>query len=99
MNNLTKIVLPVAIFCSAGTALAQEINPSWYMQPSVVGVKPDRDFGVNEREYGGVMRAAIRNALQIGDQLRIVVNIAFVNTRVVRRIDAGITSECVNADP
>ena len=56
MNNLTKIVLPVAIFCSAGTALAQEINPSWYMQPSVVGVKPDRDFGVNEREYGGAVR-------------------------------------------
>ena len=56
MNNSKKIGLAVAIFCSAGTTLAQEINPSWYIQPSVVGVKPDRDFGVNDRKYGGAVR-------------------------------------------
>ena len=56
MNNSKKIALAVAILCSAGTTLAQEINPSWYIQPSVVGIKPDRDFGVNDRDYGGAVR-------------------------------------------
>jgi OOP family OmpA-OmpF porin len=56
VNNSKKIVLAAAIFCSAGTTLAQEINPSWYIQPSVVGVKPDRDFGVNDRDWGGAVR-------------------------------------------
>jgi len=56
VNNSKKIALAVAVFCSAGTTLAQEINPSWYMQPSVVGVKPDRDFGIDDREYGGALR-------------------------------------------
>ncbi len=41
------------MLCSAGTTLAQEINPSWYIQPSVVGVKVDRDFGLDERDWGG----------------------------------------------
>ena len=56
MNNPKKIALAVVIFCSAGTTLAQDINPSWYIQPSVVGVKPDRDFGANERDYGAAVR-------------------------------------------
>ncbi len=41
------------MLCSAGISLAQEINPSWYIQPSVVGVKVDRDFGVDDRDWGG----------------------------------------------
>jgi OOP family OmpA-OmpF porin len=45
--------LAVAILCSAGTTLAQEINPSWYIQPNVVGVKVDRDFGIDKRKAGG----------------------------------------------
>lgn len=53
MNNSKKIALAVAMLCSAGTTLAQEINPSWYIQPSVVGVKVDRDFGLDERDWGG----------------------------------------------
>ena len=56
VNKSKKIALAVAIFCSAGTTLAQEINPSWYIQPSVVGVKPDRDFGVDDRDWGGAVR-------------------------------------------
>lgn len=56
MNNTKKIALAVAILCSAGTALAQEINPSWYIQPSVVHAKPDADFGVNDRDTGGGLK-------------------------------------------
>jgi OmpA-OmpF porin, OOP family len=56
VNNTKKIALAVAILCSAGTALAQEINPSWYIQPSVVHAKPDADFGVNDRDTGGGLK-------------------------------------------
>lgn len=56
MNNTNKIALAVAICCSAGTSLAQEINPSWYIQPNVVGMKADSDFGVDKRKAGGALR-------------------------------------------
>jgi len=56
VNNTKKIALAVAILCSAGTALAQEINPSWYIQPSVVHAKPDADFGVSDRDTGGGLK-------------------------------------------
>lgn len=50
---MNKIAMAAAIFCCAGTTLAQEvINPSWYIQPSVVGMKADRDFVADEREAG-----------------------------------------------
>jgi OOP family OmpA-OmpF porin len=45
---MKKIALAAAILCTAGTTLAQEINPSWYIQPSVNVMKPDADFGTNE---------------------------------------------------
>ena len=53
MNNTKKIAVAVAMLCAAGSVLAQEINPSWYIQPNVVGVKVDRDFGLDERKVGG----------------------------------------------
>lgn len=56
MNNTKKIALAVAMLCAAGTSLAQEINPSWYVQPSVVGMKPDADFGTDERDWGGGLK-------------------------------------------
>lgn len=56
MNNTKKIALAAALLCSAGGALAQEINPSWYIQPSVVHVKPDADFGVSDRDTGGGLK-------------------------------------------
>jgi OOP family OmpA-OmpF porin len=56
VNNSKKIALAVAVFCCAGPTLAQEINPSWYIQPSVTGMKADRDFGVDKRETGGAVR-------------------------------------------
>ena len=56
VNNTKKIALAVAMFCAAGTTLAQEMNPSWYVQPSVSGFKPDADFGVNDRDWGAGLK-------------------------------------------
>ncbi|SFB92775.1 OmpA family protein [Massilia yuzhufengensis] len=56
MNNSKKIALAVAILCSAGTTMAQEVNPSWYIQPNVIVAKPDGDFGVNDRDWGGGLK-------------------------------------------
>ena len=56
MNQLKKIALAVAGLCAAGPLLAQDINPSWYMQPSVVNVRPDRQFGLTDRDYGGAFK-------------------------------------------
>ena len=60
VNNSKKIALAVAMLCAAGTALAQEaseiINPSWYIQPSVVGMKPDSNFGVDDKDWGGGLK-------------------------------------------
>ena len=54
---MKKIALAVALLCSAGSTLAQEvINPSWYIAPTVVGIKPDHDFGVGDRDWGGGLR-------------------------------------------
>ncbi len=52
MNNTKKIAVAAAILCATGTALAQDINPSWYIQPSVIAVRPDADFGTDKRDYG-----------------------------------------------
>lgn len=56
MNNTKKIALAAALLCAAGSSMAQEINPSWYMQPSVIHVKPDDRFGVDNREWGGGLK-------------------------------------------
>jgi hypothetical protein len=57
VNNTKKIALAAAMLCSAGTTLAQEvINPSWYVPPTVVGIKPDHDFGVGEKDWGGGLK-------------------------------------------
>jgi OOP family OmpA-OmpF porin len=56
VNNTKKIALAVALLCSAGGALAQQLNPSWYVQPSVVGLKTDTDFGVDDKKWGGGLR-------------------------------------------
>ena len=56
MNNSKKIALAIAMVCSAGAALAQNVSPQWYVQPSIVHVKPDADFGVNDRDTGGGLR-------------------------------------------
>lgn len=56
VNNTKKIALAVALLCAAGSTLAQEINPSWYIQPSVVGMKPDADFGTDHKDWGGGLK-------------------------------------------
>ena len=56
MNNTKKIALAAALLCASGATLAQEINPSWYIQPSVNHVKPDADFGVDDRDTGGGLK-------------------------------------------
>jgi OOP family OmpA-OmpF porin len=56
VNNSKKIALAVAILCSAGTTMAQEINPSWYIQPNVIYMKPDTDFGVDSKHLGGGLK-------------------------------------------
>ena len=53
MEKTKKIALAVALLCCAASSQAQEVNPSWYIQPSVVGIKPDRDFGTSKRDWGG----------------------------------------------
>ncbi len=82
MNNTKKMALAVAIVCSAGTTLAQEINPSWYIQPSVVGVKVDRDFGLDKRKVGG--------GLKFGKPLSEMWDVQFGATHV--RAEAGATN-------
>lgn len=56
MNNIKKIALAAALVCASGATIAQEINPSWYIQPSVNHVKPDADFGVDDRDTGGGLK-------------------------------------------
>ena len=60
MEKSKNIVLAVAMLCCAGPSLAQDtypiINPSWYIQPHATALRPDRDFGVNERGYGGGLK-------------------------------------------
>ncbi|WP_332877583.1 OmpA family protein [Massilia sp. S19_KUP03_FR1] len=56
MNNTKKIAVAVAMLCASGATLAQEINPSWYIQPSVVGMKADSAFGVDGHDVGGGLK-------------------------------------------
>ena len=59
MNKTKNIVLAVAALCASFSAIAQDavINPSWYVQPSVNGIKPDNDaFGVDKKGYGGGLK-------------------------------------------
>jgi OOP family OmpA-OmpF porin len=61
MIKPTSIALAAALLSataavSAQTADMAEINPSWYIQGAVVGMKPDPDFGVDKRGYGGAIK-------------------------------------------
>ena len=58
MNKSKKIALAAAALCASFSAMAQDpvINPSWYIQPSINGVKPDSDFGVDKRGYGAGLK-------------------------------------------
>jgi OOP family OmpA-OmpF porin len=54
---MKKIALAATLLCSAGTTLAQEvINPSWYVGPTVLAIKPDHDFGIGDNDWGGGLK-------------------------------------------
>ena len=52
MEKTKILAMAVAILCCASPSFAQDINPSWYIQPNVSGFDPDPDFGVSERDWG-----------------------------------------------
>jgi OOP family OmpA-OmpF porin len=59
VNKPKQLVLAAASLCASFSAMAQQdpvINPSWYIQPSVNTVKPDSDFGIDKRGYGGGLK-------------------------------------------
>ena len=56
MKKTKKIVMAVAILSCAGPGLAQDSNPSWYVQANASAFRPDADFGVDERDWGGGFR-------------------------------------------
>jgi OOP family OmpA-OmpF porin len=53
VNNLRKISIAAAALCASFAVHAQEvINPSWYIQGSVQGMKPDSDLPVDKSGPG-----------------------------------------------
>jgi OOP family OmpA-OmpF porin len=53
MNNFKKIAIAAALFSAfAAQAQEQEINPSWYIQPSLNAMKPDSIFSADKTGYG-----------------------------------------------
>jgi OOP family OmpA-OmpF porin len=56
VNNTKKIALAAALLCATGSSMAQEINPSWYIQPNAVYADADTRFGVDDRAWGGGLK-------------------------------------------
>jgi OOP family OmpA-OmpF porin len=53
---MKKIALAAALLCSSGLALAQEINPSWYVGASAEWMKTDKSY-VDKNGWGADIRA------------------------------------------
>lgn len=84
MNNTNKIALACALLCATQASQAQEImdiNPSWYVQPALVGMKPDIEFGTDERDWGG--------GIKIGKAINRNWDVQFGFTRV--SVDDGLS--------
>jgi OOP family OmpA-OmpF porin len=58
LNKSKNLALAAAILCASVAAHAQDavINPSWYLQPSLNGMKPDDNFGVDKRGWGAGLK-------------------------------------------
>lgn len=56
MKTRNKIALTAALACTWPAYSQHAVNPSWYVQPHVSGMRPDTDFGVSDREWGGGLR-------------------------------------------
>ena len=52
MEKTKILAMAIAIICCASPSCAQDINPSWYIQPNLSAIAPDPDFGVQERDWG-----------------------------------------------
>jgi OOP family OmpA-OmpF porin len=53
VKKIKHLSMALATLCSTSTVLAQDIHPSWTIQPHIAAIKPDIDFGTDERDYGG----------------------------------------------
>jgi OOP family OmpA-OmpF porin len=58
LNKTKHLALAAAILCASFAAHAEDpvINPSWYLQPSINGMKPDDNFGVDKRGWGAGLK-------------------------------------------
>ena len=56
MNQSKHLLMAAAIACCAGPALAQTINPAWYLQPGVGAFEPDTDFGIDGRDWAASLK-------------------------------------------
>jgi OOP family OmpA-OmpF porin len=50
------LLMATAIACCTGPALAQTINPAWYLQPGVGAFEPDTDFGIDGRDWAASLK-------------------------------------------
>jgi OOP family OmpA-OmpF porin len=58
VNKTKNIAIAAALLCASFAAQAQEanINPNWYFQPSVLGLKPDSDWATDKTGYGAGLK-------------------------------------------
>ena len=58
MNKSKNIAIAAALLCASFAASAQDavINPNWYIQPSVLGLKPDSDWATDKTGYGAGLK-------------------------------------------
>lgn len=62
MNQNKQLALAIVALCASCASMAQDaaFNPSWYIQPSVNGFRPDTDFGLTQGGkplgYGGGLK-------------------------------------------
>ncbi len=91
MNNTKKIAFASTMLWLAGPALSQTINPSWYIQPSVVYAEPDDQFGLDKRDWGG--------GIKVGKPLHPNWDVQFGATHMRAKEDpARYTQTLVSAD-
>lgn len=58
MKKINNIAIAAALLCASFAASAQDanINPNWYFQPSVMGIKPDSDWATDKTGYGAGLK-------------------------------------------
>jgi OOP family OmpA-OmpF porin len=57
VNKIKNIAITAALLgSSAAMAQSTDINPSWYIQPSINTFKPDSGFVVDQSAYGGGLK-------------------------------------------